>query len=112
MNYQLVGQRIRKRRVEMRLSQEHLAEQAEVSATYISAVENARKRLSLPTLVKIANSLETTPNYFLLGNLRHDSLNCADEISTLLRDCDPRQRRMLIDLLIAAKAIILSSPTP
>lgn len=50
INYKQLGRKIRKFRLEKGLTQEKLAEYCEVSASYISHIENGHKRVSLSTL--------------------------------------------------------------
>lgn len=54
------GVAIRTRRQAVRLSQEELAGRAGLHRTYISDVERGRRNLSLSTILKLANALETT----------------------------------------------------
>ena len=51
------GNRIRQLRLEMRLSQEELAEKAGVHRTYIGMIERAEKNISLCNIEKIASAL-------------------------------------------------------
>lgn len=67
MDYKLLGQNIAKVRLENHLTQEQLAEKAEVSTVFISQIETAARKPSLETVVNIAHSLNTTIDV-LLGN--------------------------------------------
>ena len=67
MDYKLLGQNIAKARLENYLTQEQLAEKAEVSTVFISQIETAARKPSLETVVNIAHSLNTTIDV-LLGN--------------------------------------------
>lgn len=51
------GNRIRQLRLEMRLSQEKLAEKAELHRTYIGMIERAEKNITLCNIEKIASAL-------------------------------------------------------
>ena len=51
------GNRIRQLRLEMRLSQEELAEIAGVHRTYIGMIERAEKNITLCNIEKIASAL-------------------------------------------------------
>ena len=54
MNYYEIGQRIRKYRRAVNLSQEELAEKVGISVTHMSHIETGNTKLSLPVLVEIA----------------------------------------------------------
>lgn len=51
------GNRIRQLRLEMRLSQEELAEKAGVHRTYIGMIERAEKNITLCNIEKIASAM-------------------------------------------------------
>jgi len=55
-----LGDNVRAKREALRLSQEQLAERADLDRTYISGVERGVRNLSLLSLVRIAKALETT----------------------------------------------------
>jgi transcriptional regulator with XRE-family HTH domain len=55
--YQILGKAIHDRRVRVGLSQEKLAEKADLTRNYIGQIERAEKRIHLETLAKIAKAL-------------------------------------------------------
>lgn len=58
--YKALGQNIKKRRNELHLTQEELAEKLNMSLNFVGKVEVAFSKPSLDTLIKIASVLETT----------------------------------------------------
>ena len=54
MDYYAIGQRIRKFRKAQNLSQEALAEQANISTTHMSHIETGNTKLSLTDIVRAA----------------------------------------------------------
>lgn len=60
-----VGRAIRKRREEVGLSQEGLAEEAGLHRTYISLVERGRRNISVDALSQIAEALGVYPSKLL-----------------------------------------------
>ncbi|WP_075866642.1 helix-turn-helix domain-containing protein [Carboxydothermus islandicus] len=54
----LFGSNVRKYRLQKKLSQEQLAELAELHRTYISAVECGKRSIALDNIQKIAQALE------------------------------------------------------
>lgn len=53
-----LGQKIKKRRDEIELSQEKLAEKCEFDRTYISLVERGKRNISFTNLLRLAEGLE------------------------------------------------------
>ena len=60
MDYLYMGGQIRNRRREMGRTQEWLAEQSEVSTSFIGHIERGSRKASLETLVKISLALQCT----------------------------------------------------
>lgn len=60
LNYKVIGKRIQEIRLAKCLSQEKLAEMTNLSAGYISLIENNYREPSLETLVKLGNILGVT----------------------------------------------------
>ena len=52
--YRIVGEAIRAERKKARMSQEKLAEKADLNRNYIGEIERAEKKITLETLDKIA----------------------------------------------------------
>ncbi len=59
-----IGRQIAKIRNEKGLSQEDLADAADVNRGYISRIENGRVAFSVPILLKIAHALGVSPSCF------------------------------------------------
>jgi len=55
-----VGQRIRELRKTLNLSQERLANEAEVDRTYMTDVENGRRNISVEVLERIIAALQVS----------------------------------------------------
>ena len=55
-----VGQRIKELRKKLELSQEGLANEAEVDRTYVTDVENGRRNVSIEILERLIRALEVS----------------------------------------------------
>lgn len=94
-DYTLIGVRIRKRRRKIGLTQEEVAELADISPQYMSNIERAVSIPSVEVVMRLALALDTTPDEFLVGAASH----CQDEagwqtVGDLLRGMDERQLDM------------------
>lgn len=69
MDYTALGTRIKKLRLQKRMTQEQLAEQAGISAAFMGHIERGTRVASLETLVATCNALETSPEYLLCDSL-------------------------------------------
>lgn len=61
----VLGQTIRKRRLALGLSQEKLAERAQLHWTYVGGIERGERNVSLLNVVKIARALKVIPSDLL-----------------------------------------------
>ncbi|OGG34820.1 hypothetical protein A2363_00025 [Candidatus Gottesmanbacteria bacterium RIFOXYB1_FULL_47_11] len=58
------GHRIQKRRQELGITQEELADRLNLSRTHMGHIEQGRRSPSLEVLNKIAKALKTSPKFF------------------------------------------------
>jgi transcriptional regulator with XRE-family HTH domain len=63
------GKAVRRARLALGMSQEMLAEEAEMHRTYIGSVERGERNVSLENIVHLARALDTTPSV-LLADIR------------------------------------------
>ena len=75
MDYIALGKEIRELRRKRNLTQEKLAELADLSVPYISHLERGTKKPSLAVLVRLADSLDVTVDRLLIGKQEKDTLS-------------------------------------
>lgn len=71
-----IGQRIRLQRKLKYLTQEALAEKADISTSFVGHLERGEKTPSIETIIKIGESLDMDMNYLLYGKMKCDRENC------------------------------------
>lgn len=103
MDYELIGQRIRKFRKAQGLSQEELAARVHISTVHMSHIETGNTKLSLPVLVDLAAVLEVRTDDLLYDHPLAAQSSAAMEISAVLDRCTPQQARVLAELAQAFK---------
>lgn len=65
MKYKLLGERIKKERLNKKLTQEKLAEMANVSVAFLGQIERGDRKPSLETVVNVSNALGVTVDILL-----------------------------------------------
>lgn len=69
IDYISIGEQVRTFRRQKGWTQEELAEASDVEPSNISHIERAATKVSLPTLLHIANALEVTLDELVFGSL-------------------------------------------
>lgn len=87
-----MGKRISERRKDMKLSQEELAELAEVSPQLLSTAERGTKALRPENLLKISTALGVSVDYLLTGEIIDKDLSI---ISNKLKNASSTQIRSI-----------------
>ena len=91
-----MGKRIQERRKTLRLSQEELAEKANISKQTVSRAENAQRELGAGNLHNIAKALEVSTDFLLTGTYtENDALHLSGKAANLTN----RQFAYLEDLI-------------
>ena len=103
LNFKIIGLRIKESRLQKRISQAGLAERIDMSVSYISHIETAKKKASLESLVRIANALEVTVDHMLNGNQTSDPAEYRIELVQLLEGCTSYEKRIIYEIVSAVK---------
>lgn len=106
IDYISIGNRIKEIRTAKGWTQAKLAEKSNIEPSNISHIERAATKLSLPTLVSIANALEVTLDEIVYGSLiksAHISFKMIDEI---LCDCSPEELKSIAEVIKTTKSVL------
>lgn len=95
INYVDIGKRIQKRRKAIGMTQEELADKAGLDTSTISKFETGRTKISLPSLVEIANILEMSADELLCGSITASAYVYQGEIAERLKTCSNREFQLL-----------------
>lgn len=104
IDYRAIGKRIRAERKKQNLSQEQLAEMADLSPVHISHIETANTKLSLPALLCIINALRISADNILCDSMIASEKAYKNEILTELSDCDRKELKLLAESVKAIKS--------
>ena len=65
IDFYKIAKKLREVRISKGLTQEYVANMANVNTSHISNIENQRVKISLPTLVRVCHALDVTVDYIL-----------------------------------------------
>lgn len=99
LDYAQIGKRIAARRKELGLKQTEVCDKAGIHDKYLSCIERATSIPSLEVVIRLAQGLDTTPDFFLVGSARHES-NAWQGIAELLRNMSPRKLELAKSFLL------------
>ncbi len=106
IDYVAIGKRIREIRTQKHLTQAVLAEMSGIEPSNISHIERAATKLSLPTLVSIANALEVSLDELVYDSLKKSTHISASRINDLLSDCTPTELKAIGEVIKTTKTVL------
>lgn len=107
LNFKAIGAKIKKRRQAQGITQETVANYLDVNPSHVSNIECGRANPSLTALIKIANILECSVDYFINQEYtypvnKNQEKSLEDKIIEKLKYCDLDKKEkilLMIDLL-------------
>lgn len=106
LDYKTIGKRIKIARIKVDLTQEKLAEMIELSPTHLSNIETGTTRVSLSTIVSLANALSVSVDDLLCDSVIKSKVQFEKDIKDILQDCDDYEIRILKDMMESMKATL------
>lgn len=103
IDYKSIGKRIKTARIRLDMTQERLAEQVNLSPSHLSNIETGTTKVSLPTIVKLANALQVSVDSLLADSVVQSKAVFEEDIQTILSDCDDYEIRVIADIAAATK---------
>lgn len=104
LNYNDIGSRIKSERLGQNMSQSLLAEKAGLSITHTSHIETGNTKVSLPTLIKIANVLNVSVDELLCDSVIKSKDVFENEIIREAKDSNENEVRVIADMVKTMKA--------
>ena len=104
LDFKAIGLKIKERRQQLRITQEHIANLLDVNPSHVSNIECGRANPSLTALVKIANILECSVDYFISGEYTYNidkekEKTLDDEIMDKLKYCDTDKKTKVLKMI-------------
>ncbi|MBR5111623.1 MAG: helix-turn-helix transcriptional regulator [Clostridia bacterium] len=94
LDYKAIGKRIKIARIHADMTQEALSGKIDLSPSHMSNIETGTTKVSLTTIVNIANALSVTVDDLLCDNLIRARIQMERDIQAVLNDCDDYEIRV------------------
>jgi len=91
----LFGERLRRQRNSLGLTQEYVAERLDISLRYYQMLEQGNKGASIETLAKISKTLSVSMDYLLFGETTYPS----SFLDAAMAKLTPEQQKDALDIL-------------
>ncbi len=105
LNFDDIGEKIRKERKKRGITQESLSEMADISTQHLSRIERNVRKPSLETVHRIASALGVEPEY-LTGECEIIQPDYLEELERLWEDCSDYEKNVIGEILISTKKSI------
>ena len=102
-DYKSIGNRIKQARKKLGITQEKLSEITEVSTSHMSHIESGKTKVSLPSLILIANALHTTVDSLLHDNIEASYEAFDKDFRDLIEDCTVKEKEIIFQASVQVK---------
>lgn len=103
LDFAVIGNRLKKTRIEKNLTQEKLAEKLDVSVAFLSRIERGLSHINLKRLSQICSILDVSEGYILNGTSSNSEQYLISEFNDIFSKCSPEQQKLIYKI---AKTII------
>lgn len=99
MDYKRLGQRIRKERLKLGLTQANLSEDVDISEAYMGQIERGERNLALDTLIRLANRLSVSVDYLLKDSIDDSNDNIINQLRQLIENRSMEHKQLVLDVI-------------
>lgn len=99
LDFERISQKLKEHRIAQGITQEYVANIADVNTSHISNIENNRVKVSLSTLVNMCNALNTTVDSILEDEYTDTSSILDLEIMNSLHDCSITTKKQILKII-------------
>ena len=101
INFENIARKLKEVRLSKGLTQEYIADMADVNTSHISNIENNRVKISLTTLVHVCNALDVTVDFILADEYNKPSSVLEQEILHELQSCSLETQKQILKIIKA-----------
>ena len=95
LDYTIIGQRLKKARIDKKMTQDNLAEKLDVSIAFLSRIERGNSHINLKRLSQVCDILGVTEGYILNGTSSNSSNYLSSEFSEILNQVSPEKQKLI-----------------
>ncbi len=95
LDYSIIGERIKRARIDSGLTQEKLSEKLDVSIAFLSRIERGSSHISLKRLSQICDILGITEGSILNGSSNNSNSYLVSEFDDLLKNSSPEKQKLI-----------------
>lgn len=95
LDYNIIGERLKRARLDKGLTQENLAEKLDVSIAFLSRIERGSSHISLKRLSQICDILDVSEGSILNGSSSNSGSYLALEFNTLLKNTTASNQKLI-----------------
>ena len=106
---QEIGERLKNARIASKMSQQELANKANVSLPHISDIEHGKKSMKLITFIKIIEALQVSADSILRADVPAVNRLYQNEFSQIVEDCSPAEIESLKRIVLQVKDTMRTS---
>ncbi|HAQ51778.1 MAG TPA: XRE family transcriptional regulator [Lachnospiraceae bacterium] len=99
MNYTKLGNRIREERLRLNLTQEKLAESANITTAYLGQIERGERGVRLDKLIVIAQTLGVTIDFLLKDYVSSSDDLYIDQIRQLFYEMNNHDKELAVNII-------------
>lgn len=98
IDYSVVGERLKRARLEKKLTQEDLAEEMDVSVAFLSRIERRKSTVNLKRLHQLCTLLDISEGYVLSGTSEDSGEYLSEEFRSVLNKCSPEKQKLIYEV--------------
>ena len=95
LDYNIIGERLKKARTERGLTQEKLSEKLDVSIAFLSRIERGSSHISLKRLSQVCDILGITEGSILNGSSNNSNTYLSTEFEDILKNSTPEKQKLI-----------------
>ena len=99
IDYKLIGSRLKLNRESKKLTQEIVAEHANITTVYLSKIENGKVHPTLDTLNAICTVIDCELGSILLNSASESSAYQNEKVVRIFNSCSPAVKPIALNLL-------------